>query len=175
MVKGHTFQVPVMGLSFSIESPLKISRFGIDSVMSLADDRLLESLRKVYCAEYTLPYEPITDKVEDSRAKRITSYLNLVNKLCEQKMDELKNATTEKMTEVKEYFNMMPEGLAIKEEFTKLMDKCPDLSEIKEWLRSNMKMGSIDVNIMTKVDKDNNIKKEKLPIEYKDAQAAIRG
>jgi len=36
-------------------------------------------------------------------------------------------------------------------------------------------MGSIDVNIMTKVDKDNYKKGEKLPIEYNDAHAALRG
>ena len=36
-------------------------------------------------------------------------------------------------------------------------------------------MGSIDVNIMTKVDKDNYRNKEKLPSEYNDAHAALRG
>ena len=36
-------------------------------------------------------------------------------------------------------------------------------------------MGSIDVNIMTKVDKDNYINNEKLPVEYNDAHAALRG
>jgi len=36
-------------------------------------------------------------------------------------------------------------------------------------------MGSIDVNIMTKIDKDNYKRGEKLPIEYNDAHAAIRG
>ena len=39
----------------------------------------------------------------------------------------------------------------------------------------NLTMGSIDVNIMTKVDKDNYKKDEKLSIEYNDAHAALRG
>jgi hypothetical protein len=36
-------------------------------------------------------------------------------------------------------------------------------------------MGSIDVNIMTKIDKDNYLNNEKLPIEFNDAHAALRG
>ena len=36
-------------------------------------------------------------------------------------------------------------------------------------------MGSIDVNIMTKVDKENYIKDEKLPLKYNDAHASLRG
>ena len=35
-------------------------------------------------------------------------------------------------------------------------------------------MGSIDVNIMTKVDKENRFNNEKLPVEYNDAHAALR-
>ena len=38
-----------------------------------------------------------------------------------------------------------------------------------------MEAGSIDVNIMTKLDKENYIKKEKLPAEYNDAHVALRG
>jgi len=36
-------------------------------------------------------------------------------------------------------------------------------------------MGSIDVNIMTKVDKENYIRGEVLPVEFNDAHAALRG
>ena len=35
--------------------------------------------------------------------------------------------------------------------------------------------GSIDVNIMTKLDKENYRKTEKLPVEFNDAHAALRG
>ena len=47
--------------------------------------------------------------------------------------------------------------------------------EIKSWISQNLIKGSIDVNIMTKVDKDNYVKDEKLPVEYNDAHAALRG
>ena len=36
-------------------------------------------------------------------------------------------------------------------------------------------MGSIDVNIMTKLDRENYRDNEKLPVEYNDAHAALRG
>ncbi|MEI7663857.1 MAG: hypothetical protein WCK34_16740, partial [Bacteroidota bacterium] len=41
--------------------------------------------------------------------------------------------------------------------------------------QENLTMGSIDVNIMTKVDKENFRNHEKLPIEYNDGHAALRG
>ena len=50
-----------------------------------------------------------------------------------------------------------------------------NVSEIKNWANKNLTMGRIDVNIMTKVDKDNYKKNEKLPVEYNDAHAALRG
>ncbi|MEA3477704.1 MAG: hypothetical protein U9R60_05960, partial [Bacteroidota bacterium] len=46
---------------------------------------------------------------------------------------------------------------------------------IRNWIKDNLSMGSIDVNIMTKIDKDNYSKEGKLPIEYNDAHAALRG
>ena len=42
-------------------------------------------------------------------------------------------------------------------------------------LKENLSMGKIDVNIMTKLDKESYHKDEKLPIEYNDAHAALRG
>ena len=68
-----------MGIGFTIDSPLKVAQYGIDSVISLVDDILLEKLRKMYSEKFEIPYYEITDKINDFRAKRITSYLNLIN------------------------------------------------------------------------------------------------
>jgi hypothetical protein len=46
---------------------------------------------------------------------------------------------------------------------------------VKEWASDKLRKGSLDVNIMTKVDRDNYVDGEKLPIEFNDAQAAVRG
>ncbi len=164
-----------MGLGFTVDTPLKVSQFGINSVISIVDDILLEKLRKVYCNKFEIPYNEISEKIEDSRAKRITSYLNLINSLAEKKFEELRNATIEKSNEIKEYFSMLPDSSAIKQEFDSLTEKYFNFNEIKSWLKDNLSMGSIDVNIMTKVDKANFNKEGKLPIEYNDAHAALRG
>jgi len=70
---------------------------------------------------------------------------------------------------------MLPDGHTLKSEFKKLTENGFNISEIKNWASKNLTMGSIDVNIMTKVDKDNYKKGVKLPVEYNDAHAALRG
>ena len=49
MTQKHSFHIPVMGLGFTIDTPLKVSQFGIDSVISIVDDILIERMRKMYC------------------------------------------------------------------------------------------------------------------------------
>lgn len=175
MFKSHSFHIPVMGIGFTIDTPLKVSQYGIDSAISLVDDNLLEKLRKIYSEKFEIPYNEISEKIEDFRAKRITSYLNLMNKLAEEKFEEFKSAAMEKGAEIKEFFSMLPDGSSIKEDFKNLTEKYINIDEIKHWINENFSMGNIDVNIMTKVDKDNYLKGEKLPTEYNDAHAALRG
>ena len=40
--KNHTFYIPVMGTAFTADSPLKVAHYGINTVIALADDVLLE-------------------------------------------------------------------------------------------------------------------------------------
>ena len=44
----HTFHIPVMGIAFTIDSPIKVARFGISSVISIIEDRLIEMMRNIY-------------------------------------------------------------------------------------------------------------------------------
>ncbi len=164
-----------MGIGFTIDTPLKVSQYGMDSAISLVDDILLEKLRKMFCGKFDIPYDEISEKVNDFRAKRITSYLDLIQSLAQKKFEELKDATIEKGNEIREYFNMLPESSEIKQEFINLTADYFYLEKIKAWINENLSMGSIDVNIMTKVDKANYNHSEKLPVEYNDAHAALRG
>ena len=175
MAQKHSFHIPVMGLGFTVDTPLKVSQFGIDSVISIVDDILLERMRKMYCNKFQIPYREISDKIEDFRAKRVTSYLNLINELAEKKFEDFKSSTIEKGNNIKEYFNKLPNSSILKEEFDKIISKNFSLKEIKGWMNDNFTMGSIDVNIMTKLDRDNYFKGEKLPTEFNDAHAALRG
>ena len=175
MSQVHSFHIPVMGLGFTIDTPLKVAQYGMDSVVSIGDDMLLEKLRAMYSKKYGLPYDEITDKMEDARARRITSYLNMMNSLVLKKFEALKKEVSQKKTEIDKYFNMLPDGSKIKEEFTRLKGKLLSLNDMREWVKNRLSPGNIDVNIMTKVDKDNYLKKEKLPVIYNDAHAALRG
>jgi hypothetical protein len=44
----HTFHIPVMGTSFTVDTPLKVARYGISSVVSLVDDVLVEQMRRFH-------------------------------------------------------------------------------------------------------------------------------
>lgn len=58
----HNFHIPVMGLAYTIDSPIRVAHFGISSVISITDDELTEKMRAYYCAKYNLPYTEISKK-----------------------------------------------------------------------------------------------------------------
>ena len=171
----HTFYIPVMGTAFTADSPLKVAHYGINTVIALADDVLLERLRKYYSQLHNLSYNEIRNNTKDYRADRITSYLNMVNKLVTRKFESFTSATHEKFDEIQKYFKMLPDNSSLKQEFHRFTDSSFSFEELSDWLKKNLSLGSIDVNIMTKVDKTNYFKKEELPSEYNDAHAGLRG
>ena len=171
----HTFHIPVMGTAFTAETPLRVAKYGIDSVIALADDVLLERLRKIYSNENDITYSEIKNNTKDYRSNRITAYLDMVNDLVSEKFDEFITSTSSRFEEVKKYFEMLPDGSSIKDDFHDIISKSFTFEDLSDWLKENLSFGSIDVNIMTKVDKTNYFKKEELPSEYNDAHAALRG
>jgi hypothetical protein len=146
-------------------------------VVSLVDDLLVEKMREFYCNQYKLSFEAITREEADYRAKRITAYLDVLNIVVQKKFEQVKNSTFEKTGELYKYLEMSFENSKIKQKFYDLKDNAfPEkVAEIQNWLKENLSVGSIDVNIMTKLDKANYKKGEKLPIEFNDAHAALRG
>ena len=85
---SHTFHIPVLGLGYSIDTPLKVARYGISSVMSIVDDDLIERMRE-YHWENKNKFIPIAKTAPDSREKRITSYLNMVNRIVNAQFEQL--------------------------------------------------------------------------------------
>ena len=173
-INAHTFSIPVMGLGYTIDTPVKVAHLGISSVISLVDDILMEKMRELYSNKFDIPYKNISTKVEDFRAKRITAYLNLVDKLVNEKYEELVNNFHKKESELEKYFDLLPHSKQIREKFNQIVEN-KSLKDVKNWLRENLLPGSIDVNIMTKLDKANFVNHEKLPSEHNDAHAALRG
>ena len=173
----HKFHIPVMGLAYTIDSPIKVARYGISSVMSIVEDRLVEMMRSHYYPTINQPYIPIDTDVEDYRAKRITDYLNLVNTIVIAQVEKLKQAAFEAGSEIVKYFEMLPEDSALKKLYHQMLQtkEQAEKDKLEKYLRSQIRQGSIDVNIMTKLDK-NNLNKTGEPIaDGSDAVSALRG
>ncbi len=175
ILNRHTFHIPVLGLGYTLDTPINVAPYGISSVISLVDDKLMEQLREFYCKKFDLPFKAISEKVDDFRAERITSYLNMVDEIVTTKVADLKKAALEKGSELEKYFNMLPDFASIKEKFNLAGKSRQVKEELSNWINENLPVGDIDVNIMTKLDKVNYKNGEQLPIEYNDAHAAVRG
>lgn len=174
MTDAHSFHIPVMGIGFTVDTPAKVAHYGISSAISLVDDILVEKMREFYCRKFDMPFQAISDKIDDFRAKRITAYLNTIDEIVKKKFDELKNSLNEKGGELEKYMEMLPDFSEIKQRFHDFLQK-NNLKELQQWLQESLPIGSIDVNIMTKLDRDTYKGSEKLPQEYNDAHAALRG
>ena len=110
----HSFHIPVLGLAFSVDTPLRVARYGIASVISIVDDILIERMREHYSNLHGKPYTAIDQKQEDHRARRITAYLNLVNQIVREQMTKLKASPFEKGSEIVKYFEMLAEHSPLK-------------------------------------------------------------
>jgi hypothetical protein len=175
---GHTFHIPVLGLCFSVDAPIKVAKYGISSVVSIVDDTLLEQMRKHHLEKNDKPYEKITSKEYDSRAKRVTAYLNMLNEIVKEQFEKVKHSAFEKGSEITNYFEMLPDVSVLKKKYKEMLAaKDSETTEkLQEQLRESIRPGSIDVNIMTKLDKVNyDSDGNELPGEFNDAQAALRG
>jgi hypothetical protein len=171
----HTFHIPVMGLGYTIDSPVKVAHYGISSVISLVDDISMEKMREFYCKKFNIPYQPISSKADDHRAKRITAYLNTIQEIVTHKFEELKKSIAHTEEEIRKYVDMLPEMSEIKLKFNQMMDAGVLKHKLSEWLNENLVAGEIDVNIMSKLDRDRFENGEKLPSIFSDAQSALRG
>lgn len=174
---AHSFHIPVMGTGFTIDTPIKVAKYGISSVISLVDDHLIEEIRHYYCGLYGEVYEPIPASGKDHRAERITEYLNLVGRIVHRQILEMKSQPFDGQNDLCTYFELMDDGAPLKQEYlsTRAMEAGPEKLSRENFLRDQVAAGSIDVNIMTKADRENTFGGEKLPRDYSDALAALRG
>lgn len=175
---NHTFHIPVLGLGYSIDTPLKVARYGISSVVSIVDDELTERMRKYHQENTTGGYTLIEKKEEDSRARRITAYLNLLDVLVKEQFTALQTQTFEEGTELSRYFELLPDSSPIKQKYAQMKALGTGISgeTVRKELMASMIPGAIDVNIMSKVDKANyKVNNEYAGDDFTDALAAMRG
>lgn len=172
----HTFHIPVMGTGFMIDAPLRVAKYGISSVLSLVDDVLIEQMRRFHGEKVGEPYEVIASWEEDARARRITAYLNLLDRLVQRQVEQLQASPFVPGSEITRYFEMLPESPLADDYRAMLAITDPDERRRREEsLRPRAVPGRIDVNIMVKGDRDAYRHGEKLPAKYSDASAALRG
>ncbi len=174
---GHTFHIPVMGLGYTIDTPIKVARFGISSVVSIIQDHLVEQMREFHSRENGEDYVPVHADDIDHRAKRITAYLDLMQLIVTRQMDEMKALPFEQGNDLVKYFRLLPEQSALKRFYLQMLTMH---GKQKEFFQSQLKHlivpGAIDVNIMTKINNANYTKNDELlPMEYADAISALRG
>ena len=174
--KLHSFHIPVMGLAYTIDSPIKVAHYGISSVLSIVDDDLIEKMTAFYSKKFEKPYHEITQKIEDYRAKRITTYLDLVSDIVHKKFENFKAELCENKETLQQYINMLPTQSGVRTGLQLLIEDGYELkNKVSEYIDRHLSLGAIDVNIMTKVDKENFNKSDALPVMYNDAHSALRG
>jgi len=176
----HSFHIPVMGTSYTADTPARVAPFGISSVISLVDDLLLERFRQYYAREFQLPYEPISRKAEDGRAKRVTAYLDTLAEVVRIRFEAIKAQPFFQPNDKAKYFEMLPAKHPLRQLYDKLQSlkaAAPtERAAIEQELNDGMRTGSIDVNIMVKLDRmPPSHSGEPLPEEFSDAKAALRG
>ena len=174
----HTIHIPVMGTGFSIDTPIRVAPFGISSVMSIMDDMLIEKVREHYCKKFNIEFIPIARWSKDSRAKRITAYINTVREIVQINFKEIKSLPFFEANNKEKYFNMLPDISPLKVAYNRLYKMPPGKKRDKaeKSLTNQMVKGSIDVNIMVKLDRINRDRKGKiLSEEFSDSKAALRG
>ncbi len=175
---NHTFHIPVLGLAFSIDTPLKVARYGISSVVSVVDDILIERMRKFHTEKSEETFIPIDQKEPDFRARRITAYLDLMEKIVDRQFTSLKQGPFEPGSDITRYFELLPETASLKVVYNQMLDISDEAARLKiqNELRGAMQKGAINVNIMSKVDKLNLSKDGgSLGDQYSDALSALRG
>ena len=174
----HTFHIPVLGLAFSIDTPLKVAKYGISSVVSVVDDILIERMRRFYSEKNGEIFIPIEKKEPDFRARRITAYLDMIKRTVDTQFAALQQEPFEPGREVTRYFELLPDTSSLKVRYNQMLAIENKELRLKAQndLRKEIKKGDINVNIMSKVDKLNlNKKGESLGDQYSDALSGLRG
>ncbi len=167
-----------MGLGFTIDSPLRVAHLGIDSVVSIVDDLLLEKVRRHYSRLHNLDFQSIGRTADDGRARRITAYLDMMHHLVSRKMEEIRQQPFFSDSIKDRYFQLLPSGSSLLKRYKELyfMADSPERETRSAALTKAMVPGEIQVNIMAKVDV---LRKGEdgvpLPATYSDAGSALRG
>ena len=174
----HHFHIPVMGTGHTIDSPIRVAHLGITSVISIVDDHLAERIRSWYSKELHLPFTSIPRNAADSRARRITAYLDMVQEIVDQNLNALMALPFKEGNDKYRYFELLPDSSQVKQRWEEIKQRGLQFmsTEQADDLTASIRAGSIDVNIMSKVDRTTYDKQgNALASMFSDASSALRG
>src|SRR5690606_7554247 len=105
----HSFHIPVLGLGYSVDTPIKVSPFGISSVASIVDDEMIERMRRYHAIKARKTFVPIKKTEPDFRSQRITAYLNLMDEIIDDTFHHLRREPLGEGTGITRYFELLPD------------------------------------------------------------------
>lgn len=153
--RTHRFLIPVMGTGHSIDTPLRVARWGICSVISLVDDVMIEQVHRLHCQRRGLAFEPVSPREPKARAERIRRYLDFLFDQVQEQMAQLKALPFAPDSDKTRWFELLPDSSPLKVEYEAVlkMDRGESRDLAEAALTAKMEPGSIDANIMTKLDR----------------------
>jgi hypothetical protein len=153
--RTHRFLIPVMGTGHSIDTPLRVARWGVSSVISLVDDVMIEQVHRLHCQRRGLAFESVSPRDPKARALRITRYMDFLFDQVQLQTAELKAQPFAPGYDKVRWFELLPETSPLKVEYKALLKMAPGEARTaaEDALTAKMEPGSIDANIMTKLDR----------------------
>lgn len=172
----HTLHIPVMGTGFTADTPLRMARLGLTSVISLVDDDLLEALRGHHARLAGEPFDPIPARAPDVRARRVTAYLDLVDRLVARQVEALRAEPFTPESVITRWFRLLPDGPLRTAWLEATATRDPAQRRAREAaLRAAVVPGRLEANLMTPLNIDTDRDGTKRPPEAADGVAAVRG
>ncbi|MBM3417880.1 MAG: hypothetical protein FJY17_03025 [Bacteroidetes bacterium] len=107
----HNFHIPVMGLSFTIDSPIRVAHLGISSVMSISDHILIAKVRDYYRKKFSIPLDDINLKEIDARSTVIASYLNLVHDIVQINWEKHIDNLVKNLEYLNHFLSILPDSV----------------------------------------------------------------
>lgn len=141
----HKIHIPVMGICYTADTPVRVAHFGITSVISLVDDGLLEEYRMAYAERLGLDL----GSPQTTRIGRIRSYLDFVADEVERKFNRLCAERLDGGSDKDLYFLMLPLESRLRVEYDGVFAKT-GLARLaaEAALTEKMEPGEIQANIM---------------------------
>ena len=158
----HKIHIPVMGICYTVDSPIRVAPFGISSVISLVDDGLLEEYRMAYAEREGVD----VGAPEHERVGRIRAYLDFVAREVECRFEALQalrirgglqpqfsTGSASGPNDKDRYFLMLPADSPLLREYEQVCAK-QGMARIgaEVNLTSKMEVGEIQANIMVNLN-----------------------